>query len=183
MTTTAAPRHLPATRRRTRVWDPAAVLMLAGLIAVNAVIATVGSAVSRPHIQGWYADVTPPIWVPPNWAFGVVWSALYVAISVAAWLIWRERRRRRVKTALTAYVVQMVLNSLWSPVFFALYPAIGSLATWLALGIHMALLLSLVVMVSEFWQVRRTASILTAPYAIWVIYAASITVAYAVVLP
>ncbi|HET8957090.1 MAG TPA: tryptophan-rich sensory protein, partial [Microcella sp.] len=67
--------------------------------------------------------------------------------------------------------------------FFALYPAIGSLATWLALGIHMLLLLSLVVMMSEFWQVRRTASILVAPYALWVIYAASITVAYAVVLP
>lgn len=183
MTTTVAPPPPPATRRRARALNPADVLVLASLIAVNALIAMFGSAVSRPHINGWYAEVAPPIWVPPNWVFGVVWSALYLSISIAAWLVWRERRRRRVTIALTAYVIQMVLNGLWSPVFFALYPAIGSPATWLALGIHMALLLSLVVMTSEFWQVRRTASILTAPYALWVIYAASITVAYAVILP
>lgn len=150
---------------------------------MNAVVAAFGSAVSRPHIAGWYADVAAPIWVPPNWAFGVVWSVLYLSMSIAAWLVWRERRRRRVTTALTAYVVQMVLNTLWSPVFFALYPAVGSIATWIALGIHMLILLSIVVMISEFWQVRRTASILAVPYAIWVIYAASITVAYAVILP
>jgi len=183
MSTIVAPAPPAVSRRRAPWTAPGPILVLAGLIAVNAAIAAFGSAVSRPHIDGWYAEVAPPIWVPPNWAFGVVWSALYLSISIAAWLVWRERRRRRVSTALTAYVVQMVLNALWSPVFFALYPAIGSLATWMALSLHMLLLLSLVVMISEFWKVRRTASILTVPYAVWIIYAASITVAYAVVLP
>ncbi|WP_130484268.1 TspO/MBR family protein [Microcella putealis] len=182
MSTIVAP-PVPETRARAGAPRPGEWLVLGVLLAVNAGIAAFGSAVSREHIDGWYASVPAPIWVPENWVFGAVWSTLYVLISVAAWLVWRERRRRRVSTALTAYVVQMVLNSLWSPVFFALYPAIGSLATWLALGIHMLLLLSLVVMMSEFWQVRRTASILVAPYALWVIYAASLTVAYAVVLP
>lgn len=182
MSTIVAP---PAESTRSRAGFPRASewFVLGGLIAVNALIAVFGSTVSREHINGWYAEVPPPIWVPENWVFGAVWSTLYVLISVAAWLVWRERRRRRVTAALTAYVVHMVLNSLWSPVFFALYPAIGSLATWLALGIHMLLLLSLVVMMSEFWQVRRTSGVLVAPYALWVIYAASITVAYAVVLP
>lgn len=173
----------PATRSRGRLLEPNSIVVLLGLIGVNTLIALFGSLVSAEHIDGWYASVDPPIWLPENWVFGAVWSTLYVLMSVAAWLVWRERRRRRVGTALTAYIVQMVLNSLWSPVFFALYPLVGSVATWLALGIHMLLLLSLVVMISEFWQVRRTASLLVAPYAAWVIYAASITVAYAVILP
>lgn len=182
MSTIVAP---PAETTRSRAGFPRASewLVLAALIGINAIIAVFGSNVSREHINGWYAEVPSPIWVPDNWVFGAVWSTLYVLMSISAWLVWRERRRRRVDPAMTAYIVQMVLNSLWSPVFFALYAAIGSLATWLALGIHMLLLLSLVVMMSEFWQVRRTASILIAPYALWVIYAASITVAYAVVLP
>lgn len=183
MSAIVVPEPHAVSRRRAPWAAPGPILVLAGLIAVNGTIAALGSAVSGPHIAGWYAEVAPPIWVPPNWVFGVVWSALYLSISTAAWLVWRERRRRRVSTALTAYVGQMVLNALWSPFFFALYPAIGSLATWMALGIHMLLLLSLVVMISEFWKVRRTASILTVPYALWVIYAASVTVAYAVILP
>lgn len=182
MSTIVAPPP-PVSRARAGVPRPGELGILGGLIAVNAAVAFFGSSVSREHIDGWYAAVPSPIWVPENWVFGAVWSTLYLLMSVAAWLVWRERRRRRVRVALTAYVVQMVLNSLWSPVFFALYAAIGSLATWLALGIHMLLLLSLVVMISEFWQVRRTASFLVTPYAVWVIYAASITVAYAVVLP
>jgi translocator protein len=183
MTTIEAPPALARSRARSPWFEPLSLVGLAVLIGINALIAAGGSAISRPHITGWYAEVSAPIWVPPNWVFGLVWTVLYVTLAVAAWLVWRDRHRRRVRIALTAYVAQMVLNSLWSPVFFALYSAIGSVATWLALSIHMLLLLSLVVMMSEFWKVRRSATLLAVPYAAWVIYAASITVSYAVILP
>lgn len=154
-------------------------LVLGIIIGVNVASALLGSAISQPYIQGWYADAERPPWTPPNWVFSTVWTILYVITSIAAWLIWRERRRRRVERALTLYVVQLVLNAIWSPLFFALYPVIGETATWLSLTVHMLLLVAIAGTISEFWPIRRLSAWIMAPYLLWVLYAASLTVGIA----
>jgi len=154
-------------------------LVLGIIIGINVASAQLGSAISQPYIQGWYAEAVRPPWTPPNWVFAAVWTVLYLATSVAAWLIWRERRRRRVERALTLYVVQLVLNAIWSPLFFALYPVIGETATWLSLTVHMLLLVAIAATITEFWPIRRVAAIIMVPYLLWVIFAASLTIGIA----
>lgn len=154
-------------------------LVLGLIVGVNVASAQLGSAISQPYIQGWYAEAVRPAWTPPNWVFAAVWTVLYLATSVAAWLIWRERRRRRVERALTLYVVQLVLNAIWSPLFFALYPVIGETATWLSLTVHMLLLVAIAATITEFWPIRRVAAVIMVPYLLWVMYAASLTIGIA----
>lgn len=155
-------------------------LVLGVIIGLNAASAALGSAISAPHISGWYVEAAKPSWTPANMVFSLVWTVLYLVTSIAAWLVWQQRRRRRVERALTLYVVQLVLNALWSPMFFALYPAIGSTATWLSLTIHMILMATIVATMVEFWPVRRLAAIMMAPYLMWVVFAATLTVGIAV---
>lgn len=166
-------------RRGTRA-AALSLLVLGLIIGVNVLSAQLGSAISQPYIQGWYAGAAKPSWTPPNWVFAAVWTVLYLATSVAAWLIWRQRRRRRVDRALTLYVVQLVLNALWSPLFFALYPAIGETATWLSLTVHMLLLAAISATIVEFWPVSRPAALIMVPYLVWVVFAATLTVGVAV---
>lgn len=154
-------------------------LVLGIIVAVNVLSAQLGSAISQPYIQGWYAEAVKPGWTPPNAVFAAVWTVLYLVTSVAAWLVWRERRRRRVDRALTLYVAQLVLNAIWSPLFFALYPVIGETATWLSLTVHMLLLVAIAATIAEFWPIRRVAALLMAPYPAWVVFAASLTIGVA----
>ncbi len=154
-------------------------LVLGIIVAVNVLSAQLGSAISQPYIQGWYAEAVKPSWTPPNAVFAAVWTVLYLVTCVAAWLVWRERRRRRVDRALTLYVVQLVLNAIWSPLFFALYPVIGETATWLSLTVHMLLLVAIAATIAEFWPIRRVAALLMAPYLAWVVFAASLTIGVA----
>jgi translocator protein len=166
--------------RRTPSATALSLLVLGAIIAVNVLSATLGSAVSQPFIQGWYAEAVKPGWTPPNWVFSAVWTALYLMTSVAAWLVWRQRRRRRVDRALTLYAVQLVLNAIWSPLFFALYPVIGETATWLSLTVHMLLLVAIIVTIAEFRPIDRAAAVLMVPYLVWVTYAATLTVGIAI---
>ena len=62
-----------------------------------------------------YQSLEQPSWAPPSWLFGPVWTVLYAMIAVAGWLAWR---RAGWTTALTVYAVQLVLNALWTPIFF-----------------------------------------------------------------
>ena len=78
-------------------------------------------------------------WTPPNVVFGPVWTVLYAAMSIAAWRVWLERKNVDVRRPLTLYVIQLVLNALWTPVFFGLYPLLGSGALWIAAVIIIAL--------------------------------------------
>jgi benzodiazapine receptor len=81
----------------------------------------IGSIATFPSIPTWYASLDKPPFNPPNWVFGPVWTTLYTLMGIAAFLVWRKGiRNREVKIALGIFVVQLVLNTLWSVVFFGL---------------------------------------------------------------
>ena len=104
-------------------------------------------------------------------------------MSVSAWLVWRERIRPEfgslVRAALTAYIIQLVLNAIWTPTFFGLYPALGISALWIALAIIVAIDVAVLVTMLRFWRVRRSAALLLIPYWAWVLYATTLNVAIA----
>lgn len=151
----------------------AQLLGLAAFLGASALVAGIGAAVTIGNVNGWYVNADKAPWSPPNAVFGPVWTVLYVAMAVAAWLVWRERTPRA-KGALWAYCVQLGLNMLWTPVFFGLYPVLGSLALWLALAIIVALVVALTITVLLSGPVSRWAGLLLLPYVSWVVFAASL---------
>ncbi|AOT03507.1 TspO protein [Arthrobacter sp. U41] len=148
-------------------------LGLLSFLAASAVVAGLGGLATASNVNGWYADADRAPWSPPNWVFGPVWTALYAAMAVAAWLIWR-RRAERTRPALTAYAVQLVLNLLWTPVFFGLYPALGTPALWIAFVIIVALAVAVAVTVLYFGPISRAAGLLLLPYLTWIVFASSL---------
>jgi benzodiazapine receptor len=135
-----------------------ALCLLAGLI---------GSLFTAPAIATWYRDLQKPAWGPPNWVFAPVWTALYVAMGVAAWLVWR-RAVPGVAAALVLFAVQLALNVVWSGLFFGLHSPGAALLDIVLLWL--AILATLV----AFWRVSPAAGILLLPYLGWVSFAASL---------
>ncbi|WP_413463690.1 TspO/MBR family protein [Arthrobacter sp. SO3] len=148
-------------------------LGLLAFLAASALVAGLGGLATANNVNGWYATADKAPWSPPNWLFGPVWSVLYTAMAVAAWLVWRKRAEAT-RPALTAYAVQLVLNLLWTPVFFGLYPALGTPALWIAFAIIVALAVAVGVTVLYFGPISRTAGLLLLPYLTWIVFASSL---------
>ncbi|WP_354349686.1 TspO/MBR family protein [Pseudarthrobacter sp. PvP090] len=142
-------------------------------LAASALVAGLGGLATANNVDGWYATADKAPWSPPNWVFGPVWTALYTAMAVAAWLVWRSRAEGT-RPALTAYAVQLVLNLLWTPVFFGLYPSLGTPALWIAFVIIVALAVAVSVTVLYFGPISRAAGLLLLPYLAWIVFASSL---------
>lgn len=110
----------------------------------------------------WYAELAKPWFNPPNWIFAPVWSALYLLIGIAGWLIWR---RDRTSGAMVLWLSQMLLNWLWSPIFFTFH-AIA--AAFFVIGI---LLATIVTFIFVAWRIDKAAAISFVPYGLWVGFA------------
>ncbi|MDV8149491.1 TspO/MBR family protein [Arthrobacter sp. B10-11] len=151
-------------------------VQLMGLVAflgASALVAWLGALATLNNVDGWYATADKAPWSPPNWVFGPAWTLLYTAMAVAAWLVWR-RRSERTGPALAAYAVQLVLNLSWTPVFFGLYPVMGTAALWLGLAIIIALVIAVTVTVLFFGPISRPAGLLLLPYISWLVFATSL---------
>jgi translocator protein len=155
-------------------------LTLVAFVAIALAVGSLGAIATIQNVTGWYATAEKASWSPPNELFGPVWTVLYLLIGVSGWLIWREHSGTNVKPALTIYVVQLVLNALWAPVFFALYPVIGIAALWLALCLIVAIDVTVLLTMLQFWKVRRAAAWMLVPYWAWVLFATTLNVAIAV---
>ena len=142
-------------------------------LAASALVAGLGGLATANNVNGWYATADKAPWSPPNWVFGPVWTVLYTAMAVAAWLVWRSRAEGT-RPALTAYAVQLVLNLLWTPVFFGLYPVLGTPALWTAFVIIVALTVAVSVTVLHFGPINRAAGLLLLPYLAWIVFASSL---------
>lgn len=110
----------------------------------------------------WYAGLVKPSFNPPGWIFGPVWTALYVLIAIAGWRVWRRDRRGR---PMTLWWAQLVLNFLWTPVFF------GAHQIGLALVVILLMLAAILAFVAASWRRDRVAAWLFVPYAAWVAFA------------
>jgi benzodiazapine receptor len=146
---------------RPRRWH---ILLL--LLAVVFAVSALGSWVTLPKIPTWYASLAKPSFNPPSWVFGPVWTALYVAMAVAAWRVWiapaDDGPRWR---ALSLFWGQLALNAVWSPLFFGLERP----------GLAFVAILAMVAMIGAttvaFFRIDRVAGWLFVPYLAWVSFA------------
>ena len=164
--------HVHAVRRQdTRPrWS-----LLAVSLVVVAVVAAIGGMATSSAVDSWYEAVEKPSWNPPNAVFGPVWTVLYVAMAVAAWLVAREGLDlHAVRIALATYSAQLALNLAWTVVFFGLESRVGGLV------VIAALLLAIAVTIVRFWPISRVATWLLVPYLAWVAFASSLNLAIVV---
>ena len=138
------------------------------LVALCLGAAAVGSAATVPRIEGWYAVLAKPSWTPPNWIFGPVWTVLYVAMAVAAWLVWRQKGWPGARVPLLLFFVQLAFNVAWSWLFFGLRsPGLGFadiILLWIAIAATLVV----------FWKRTMVAGLLLMPYLAWVTFAAAL---------
>ena len=139
------------------------ILALVGFIGLPLLVGLAGSSFTTAAIRDWYPSLLPPPGRPPNWLFAPVWTALYIAIGVAAWRVWRQPLPNRRPLRLWGW--QLLLNALWTPVFFGLHsPALGLL-------VILPLLVMIVLTMRAFAPLDRPAAWLLAPYLAWTCYA------------
>jgi tryptophan-rich sensory protein len=119
--------------------------------------------------NAWFDALQKPAIMPPGWVFGAAWTILYVLLGFALALILHARGARGRGLALALFLVQLLLNFAWSPIFFA-YHEVGA-AFW---TIAAMILLSLATAVL-FWRIRRAAALLMLPYFAWLCFAALLT--------
>jgi translocator protein len=137
-------------------------------IAICFGAAGIGSMLTAPSINGWYATLIKPEWTPPNWVFGPVWSLLYLAMAIAAWLVWRGTGFPHAASALNLFAAQLVLNVCWSAIFFSAH------RTGLAFAEILLLWLMILATMIAFRRFSRAAAWLMASYLVWVAFAAAL---------
>ena len=135
-------------------------------IVVCQLAGVIGSIFTVSAIPTWYATLAKPALNPPSWVFGPVWTALYALMGIAAFLVWNQGwGRKDVRRALTVFGIQLVLNALWSIIFFGLHSPgwafADIIALWLAIVWTMVL----------FYRISKPAMWLLVPYILWVSFA------------
>jgi tryptophan-rich sensory protein len=143
-------------------WD------IVGLFAFMAICFAAASmgAVFRPG--KWYERLVKPSWRPPDWLFAPVWTVLYLMIAIAGWMVWRKAG---VSQPLFFYLLQLVLNAAWTPIFFGAH-RIGAAFFDIVL-----LWVSTILTIVYFYPVNALAAWLLVPYLIWVSFAATLNYA------
>ena len=127
----------------------------------------IGSVFTASSVTTWYTTLAKPAFNPPSWVFGPVWTELYTMMGVAAWLVWQKGPGNPVvRTALVVFGCQLVLNAVWSMVFFGLRSPGAAFVEIIILWA--AILLSVIL----FFRVSSAAGILLLPYIAWVSFAA-----------
>ncbi len=146
------------------------ILGLIGGLLICYAVAALGALASF-QAQSIYDELIQPVWAPPAWLFGPVWMVLYALMAVAVWLVWRQTQWPTNRMALTWFLIQLVLNALWSWLFFAWLQGAGSFVN--IVGLWLVILLTIL----AFWRFNRLAATLLIPYLLWVSFAAALNFA------
>ena len=139
-----------------------------------------GSVFNFVSIPTWYTTLNKPSFNPPNWVFGPVWTILFLMMGIAVYLVWTKKtmfHQKKKKEALQIYLLQLLLNVLWSALFF------GILSPGLAFAEIIILWVSIAITMIKFHKFSNLASYLLIPYLAWVSFAAILNMAIVVLNP
>ena len=126
----------------------------------------IGSLATTPNIAIWYSTIIKPSFSPPNYLFGPVWIILYTLIGIAFYLVWQSTNSDKKRIAMKLFIIQLILNSLWSIIFFRFhnipFAFIEIIFLWLAI----------IGTTIYFFKVSKPAGWILIPYLLWVTFAA-----------
>jgi benzodiazapine receptor len=139
-------------------------------ILIPLIFGVFGGLITIRSVKTWYPGIAKPAFNPPNWLFGPVWSALFIIIGIAAYLVWTKRSQiAHLPRTAALYFIQLILNLGWSYLFFYRH-LIGA-----ALIEIIALLAAILVNGLVFYRIDKTSGLLFIPYFLWVCFATILT--------
>lgn len=137
------------------------------------ILGAAGGFFTSSSLNDWFGALEHPPGRPPNWIFGPVWSTLYLMIGTSFAIIWHRHPNQISKTrAVLFFIIQLILNLLWTPLFFGLHQITTALVvivlmwTFISLTIH------------EFRKLSKPAAYLLIPYLLWVTFATYLNAGY-----
>lgn len=125
-----------------------------------------GSIYTLQSVEEWYPTLIKPSFNPPSWVFGPVWSLLFILMGYALYLVWNKGLKKKgVSDAVAIFFVQLILNVVWSYLFFGLQnPSLALFEIIVLWGTILATTL-------KFEKIDRPAAYLLVPYLLWVGFA------------
>ena len=146
------------------------------IFILSAELVGVASSLLSGNFSGIYTNLEKPPLSPPGIVFPIVWTILYALMGISACIIYSSNAEQKEKqSALRTYWLQLVVNFFWSIVFFRFQ------ALWTSVIVIITLLVLIIVMIVKFGRINRIAAYLNIPYLIWVIFAAYLNIATAVI--
>lgn len=134
-------------------------------LALPQIAGIIGSLFTVKSIPTWYAALNKPSFNPPNWIFGPVWITLYVMMGISFYIIWIKKDVPNSGFLFSIFILQLILNALWSIIFFGLkspgFAFLEIIFLWLAI----------LMCIIFFYKVSKTSSLLLLPYFMWVSFA------------
>ena len=126
----------------------------------------IGSLFTAGSVSTWYVTLSKPALNPPSWVFGPVWGTLYLLMGISLFLVWKNGfKKKHERTARNVFIIQLVLNSLWSISFFGLENP------GLALVNIIVLWIAILAIIIYFYRISKPAALLLIPYLLWVSFA------------
>lgn len=141
------------------------ILKLIVSVVISQAAGAIGSLFTVQNIPTWYAGLNKPSFNPPNYLFGPVWITLYFMMGIAFFLVWKNSGKFDIKVPAILFITQLVLNALWSIIFF------GMKNPMLGFFLIIILWVFIVLCVIKFYPVSKIAAWLLIPYLLWVSFA------------
>ncbi len=127
----------------------------------------IGKIFTTDSITGWYSMLAKSSLNPSSWIFGPVWAALFLLMGISLWLIWvkEDIALKAKRWAICIFIIQLVLNTAWSIIFFGLHNVSGALIDIVLMWIFILMTIIL------FSKISKKAAWLLVPYIAWVSFA------------
>ena len=123
----------------------------------------IGAFVTINYKDPWYLLLNKPVFNPPDWLFGPVWTVLYLMMTISIWIYWNTKNRN--VNTVYIYLIHLIFNTTWSVVFFVFHNMVLAL---LVLIILIALIINLIL---RFKRVKMLSAYLMIPYLLWCSFA------------
>ncbi|MFT6765858.1 MAG: benzodiazapine receptor [Alteromonas naphthalenivorans] len=124
----------------------------------------IGRMINDFNKEPWYSSICKSNFTPPGWVFGIVWPILYLLMALAIWIAYCNNPNNK-KTILKLYFIQLILNGSWTPIFFGMHSILGGLI------IIIALIVSIVILMHEYYPKQMISFYLMIPYLGWCCFA------------
>lgn len=142
-------------------------------VAVCQAAGLIGVVTTPTADSDWFRALAKPFFNPPSWLFAPVWTTLYTLMGIAAFRVWRKGSGRPVvRIALALFVIQLVLNAAWTPVFFGAQSLLGGFVVLLTL------VFVLLLTTGRFFRLDRASGWLLVPYLLWTLFALGLNLSF-----
>jgi tryptophan-rich sensory protein len=148
------------------------IIKLVVSIVICQAVGVASAIFSSAGVNGWYGKIIKPAFTPPAWVFGPVWTVMYLLMGISLFLILRrDMGGQKEQIAVAVFGVQLILNFLWTVIFFGMRQP---LAAFIEILLLWAAILTTMIF---FYKFSKTAAFLLLPYLLWVSFAAVLNAA------